>query len=121
MPNLDGRESTRLIRQAGYSAPIVALTAFADEANQKECIDSGMDYFLSKPIKRPALKHVLKTYCAPILEMEEAEPKVVDGSNDMASTMAEVNPFDRAISNPTRAVAEADLESPDITPTTKLQ
>ncbi|GME23187.1 histidine kinase hhk5p [Neofusicoccum parvum] len=72
MPNLDGIQSTRLIRQAGYSAPIVALTAYAEESNVKECYESGMDYFLSKPIRRPALKHVLKTYCPPI--PEEAEP-----------------------------------------------
>ncbi|KAK8173343.1 hypothetical protein IWX90DRAFT_381988 [Phyllosticta citrichinensis] len=72
MPNLDGLQSTRLIREAGYSAPIVALTAYAEESNVKDCFDSGMDYFLSKPIRRPALKHVLKTYCPPI--PEEAEP-----------------------------------------------
>lgn len=72
MPNLDGLQSTRLIRQSGFSAPIVALTAYAEESNVKECLDSGMDFFLSKPIRRPALKHVLKTYCPTILE-EDAE------------------------------------------------
>lgn len=46
MPNLDGLQSTRLIRQMGYSAPIVALTAFSEESNVKECYDSGMDMFL---------------------------------------------------------------------------
>lgn len=46
MPNLDGLQSTRLIRQMGYSAPIVALTAFAEESNVKECYDSGMNMFL---------------------------------------------------------------------------
>lgn len=71
MPNVDGLQSTRLIRQMGYSAPIVALTAFAEESNVKECMDSGMNYFLSKPIRRPALKQVLKTYCATIPEAEE--------------------------------------------------
>ena len=73
MPNLDGLASTRLIRQAGYSAPIVALTAFSEESNVQECMASGMDHFLSKPIRRPALKKVLKTYCAPIQEVEETE------------------------------------------------
>ncbi|KAK8228912.1 hypothetical protein HDK90DRAFT_340402 [Phyllosticta capitalensis] len=72
MPVMDGLQSTRLIREAGYSAPIVALTAYAEENNVKECFDSGMDYFLSKPLRRPALKHVLKTYCPPIVE--EVEP-----------------------------------------------
>lgn len=46
MPNLDGLQSTRLIREIGYQAPIVALTAFAEESNIKDCYDSGMNYFL---------------------------------------------------------------------------
>ena len=71
MPNLDGLQSTRLIREMGYSAPIVALTAFAEESNVKECLDSGMDFFLPKPIRRPALKQVLRRYCATIEEALE--------------------------------------------------
>lgn len=71
MPNLDGLQSTRLIREMGYSAPIVALTAFAEESNVKECMDSGMNFFLPKPIRRPALKQVLKKYCATIPEAAE--------------------------------------------------
>ncbi|KAL0942219.1 osomolarity two-component sensor histidine kinase sln1 [Colletotrichum truncatum] len=62
MPNLDGLQSTKLIRKMGYKAPIVALTAFSEESNVKECIESGMDEFLSKPIRRPALKQVLKKF-----------------------------------------------------------
>ncbi|KAI8629888.1 hypothetical protein F5Y19DRAFT_62582 [Xylariaceae sp. FL1651] len=62
MPNVDGLQSTRLIRKMGYSAPIVALTAFSDESNVKNCIESGMNEFLSKPIRRPALKQVLKKF-----------------------------------------------------------
>lgn len=46
MPNLDGLQSTRLIRGMGYSAPIVALSAFAEESNIKDCMDSGMDMFI---------------------------------------------------------------------------
>jgi osomolarity two-component system, sensor histidine kinase SLN1 len=62
MPNLDGIQSTKLIREMGFSAPIVALTAFAEESNMKECMESGMDFFLPKPIRRPALKQVLKRF-----------------------------------------------------------
>ncbi|TVY82586.1 Two-component system protein B [Lachnellula suecica] len=93
MPNLDGLQSTRLIRQMGYSAPIVALTAFSEESNVKECYDSGkdscspqpslsltkksgMDHFLSKPIRRPALKQVLKKFAT---IPEETETSSVSG------------------------------------------
>lgn len=62
MPNLDGLQSTRLIRKMGYDAPIVALTAFSDASNVKDCMDSGMDEFLAKPIRRPALKKVLQKF-----------------------------------------------------------
>ncbi|EOO02659.1 putative osmolarity two-component system protein sln1 protein [Phaeoacremonium minimum UCRPA7] len=72
MPNLDGLQSTRLIRKMGYNAPIVALTAFSEESNVKECMESGMDEFLSKPIRRPALKQVLQKF-ATIPEEPEKE------------------------------------------------
>ncbi|KAI5367295.1 Putative signal transduction response regulator, receiver domain, histidine kinase/HSP90-like ATPase [Septoria linicola] len=73
MPNVDGLTSTRLIREIGYQAPIVALTAFAEESNIKDCMDSGMNYFLSKPIRRPQLKKVLKEYIPPIPEEPEEQ------------------------------------------------
>jgi osomolarity two-component system sensor histidine kinase SLN1 len=74
MPNVDGLQSTRLIREMGYKSPIVALTAFSEESNVKECIDSGMDEFLAKPIRRPALKQVLKKF-ATIPEEPENEKR----------------------------------------------
>ncbi|KAL2264889.1 hypothetical protein VTJ83DRAFT_7399 [Remersonia thermophila] len=72
MPNLDGLQSTRLIRKMGYSAPIVALTAFSEESNIRECLESGMNEFLSKPIRRPALKQVLKKFSTIMEEPETA-------------------------------------------------
>ncbi|KAE8153564.1 hypothetical protein BDV25DRAFT_149091 [Aspergillus avenaceus] len=62
MPVLDGLQSTRLIREMGYSAPIVALSAFAEDSNVKDCMESGMDMFISKPIRRPVLKQVLNKF-----------------------------------------------------------
>ena len=91
MPNLDGIQSTRLIREMGYSAPIVALTAFAEESNVKECMDSGMDYFLPKPIRRPALKQVLKRYCPTIPEAsEETEKTPEKEKSEKVSQVAQV-------------------------------
>lgn len=72
MPNLDGLQSTKLIRKMGYKAPIVALTAFSEESNVRECMESGMDEFLSKPIRRPALKQVLKKFATIPEEPETA-------------------------------------------------
>lgn len=88
MPNVDGLQSTRLIRETGFSAPIVALSAFAEESNVKECIDSGMNYFLPKPIRRPALRQVLKRYCATIPEAAEEADKDVGPSNNDAISLS---------------------------------
>lgn len=79
MPNLDGIQSTKRIREIGFSAPIVALTAFAEESNIKDCYDSGMDFFLPKPIRRPELKKVLSKYC-PTIHEEEAENGTLAGA-----------------------------------------
>jgi osomolarity two-component system sensor histidine kinase SLN1 len=62
MPNMDGIESTRHIRALGCTVPIVALTAFADESNRTACAEAGTNAFLPKPIKRAALKEVLKQF-----------------------------------------------------------
>ncbi|KAM3424921.1 hypothetical protein BST61_g6895 [Cercospora zeina] len=90
MPNVDGLTSTRLIRQIGYQQPIVALTAYAEESNIKDCMDSGMTYFLSKPIRRPQLKKVLKEYITPIPEETEEQitpPEERRGSHNTTIVM----------------------------------
>ena len=93
MPNVDGLQSTRLIREIGYQAPIVALTAFAEESNIKDCLESGMNYFLSKPIRRPQLKKVLKEYCAPIPEENEevTPPALIAAGPGAGTTIVMVN------------------------------
>ena len=59
MPFMDGIHCTRTARALGYVAPIVALTAYADGRNEKECLDAGMNFFLAKPIERGRLREVL--------------------------------------------------------------
>lgn len=59
MPRMDGIQSTRKIREIGFDGPIVALTAFTDDSNREACSEAGMQAFLGKPIKRPALKEIL--------------------------------------------------------------
>jgi CheY-like chemotaxis protein len=52
MPQMDGLEATRVIRQweAGKGhIPIVALTAHAMESDRQRCLESGMDAYVSKP------------------------------------------------------------------------
>ena len=64
MPKVDGLLSTKMIRHdLHYDHPIVALTAFADDSNIRECLDAGMNGFLSKPISRAKLKAIINEHC----------------------------------------------------------
>lgn len=68
MPKIDGLQATRTIRnELHYSGPIIALTAFADESNVKECLNCGMSGFLSKPIKRKNLRQIIHKFCPDML------------------------------------------------------
>jgi CheY-like chemotaxis protein len=68
MPEMDGLEATRRIRQAEADGrrrgrlPIVALTASTLEGDRQVCIEAGMDEFLAKPLKPEALQAVLARY-----------------------------------------------------------
>ncbi|HCY64755.1 MAG TPA: hypothetical protein DHV59_18420 [Oxalobacteraceae bacterium] len=62
MPEMDGLEATRLIRamDAPHSAvPIVALSAAGAVSDIQTCLDAGMNYFLTKPIRVDRLRTVL--------------------------------------------------------------
>ena len=51
MPKIDGYEATRRLRNAGYSKPIVALTAHAMKGESHRCIEAGCNVHLSKPVR----------------------------------------------------------------------
>lgn len=60
MPVMDGLTATRLLREKGYKVPIVAVTANVFEKDKKECLDAGMNYFVTKPIDINNLLMILK-------------------------------------------------------------
>jgi osomolarity two-component system sensor histidine kinase SLN1 len=64
MPKVDGLLATKMIRNnLQFQKPIIALTAFADESNVKECLNAGMSGFLSKPIRRTDLRQIILRFC----------------------------------------------------------
>ena len=49
MPEMDGMEATRLLREAKVSTPIIALTGETSDTSKQAGKEAGMDDFLTKP------------------------------------------------------------------------
>jgi CheY-like chemotaxis protein len=67
MPEVDGLQATRAIRDAGsrvrdHRVPIIAMTANAMQGDREACLAAGMNDYLSKPISLGALATALKTW-----------------------------------------------------------
>ena len=65
MPNMDGYELTRRIRQEEQGRaglPIIAITASAMEGAAEACIEAGMNDYLSKPLEILVLQDMLRSY-----------------------------------------------------------
>ncbi len=61
MPEMDGLEATRFIRKSQLHQPvIVAMTANALARDREECMNAGMDFYLSKPLNLKELVNLLE-------------------------------------------------------------
>jgi len=59
MPEMDGMETVKILRESGYTAPIIALTANAVFGQADMFLQNGFDDFISKPIDIRQLNSVL--------------------------------------------------------------
>lgn len=67
MPQMDGIEATRIIREPqskvrNHQVFIVAMTALAMEGDRQNCLDAGMDNYISKPINTEELFNIIEGY-----------------------------------------------------------
>ena len=66
MPELDGYETTRLLRESGFSKPIIALSANAQQEVDEACLAAGMNGYASKPIDIHGLQQLLDNLYPPL-------------------------------------------------------
>jgi two-component system, sensor histidine kinase and response regulator len=68
MPEMDGFETTAAIRESekstGRHIPIIAMTAHAMKGDKERCLASGMDGYLSKPIRGKDLFDIIEAFFA---------------------------------------------------------
>ncbi|TMO81667.1 hybrid sensor histidine kinase/response regulator [Pseudoalteromonas sp. S3776] len=85
MPVMDGLEATRILRQRGYTLPIVAVTAAVLPNDKKAAIRAGMDDFLVKPLLFGLLcntveKHLKKAQTLSTLNLAVAKDNLEDNN-----------------------------------------
>jgi CheY-like chemotaxis protein len=57
MPEMDGIEATRIIREHWHSGPKIVIISDCDpNIYEKTCFDAGANFFLSKPVNMDELK-----------------------------------------------------------------
>ena len=75
MPVLDGYDATTRLRQAGYTHPIVALTAHAGSLDRGRCLQAGCDDYATKPIDRKRLLEIVAQW----VDRRRAPSQISDG------------------------------------------
>jgi CheY-like chemotaxis protein len=78
MPEMDGLEATRRIRQQGAlgrAVPIIAMTANAMQEDRRRCLEAGMNDFVAKPIDSGELLRKIAAHCR--ADIDEATMRAV--------------------------------------------
>jgi CheY-like chemotaxis protein len=82
MPKMDGIEAAKIIRQLGYTKPIVALTANALTGQSEMFLSNGFDGYISKPIDIHQLNAVLNK-----LVRDSYPPETVEAARRLKNNM----------------------------------
>jgi CheY-like chemotaxis protein len=97
MPKLDGIETTRIIRELGYTHPVVALTANALAGQAEVFLKNGFDDFISKPIDIRQLnvtliKHIRNKQPPEVLEAAQKKKAEFDKKQASVHGIQQVDP-----------------------------
>lgn len=62
MPEMNGLDATRIIKEVNHNTPIIALSAYAFEENIREAKAAGCDDFMAKPFRVEELIEIIERY-----------------------------------------------------------
>jgi signal transduction histidine kinase/DNA-binding response OmpR family regulator/HPt (histidine-containing phosphotransfer) domain-containing protein len=102
MPELDGFEATRSIRQHESKAtakrtPIIALTAHALADIRLKCLEAGMDDFMTKPFDENQMSDALRRWIGHLERTPAAGAQAEAAQPAQAHPMLEESPIDRSV------------------------
>jgi len=94
MPEMNGLEATRVIRDPespirNHEVPIVALTAHAMNEHREQCLEAGMDDFVTKPVNPRELGDAIERHLSD-------SPQAVEPDLFAAAPSVEGKSFDRS-------------------------
>ena len=98
MPEMDGFEATRLIRESeaaiGRHTPIVAMTAHAMAGDRERCLAAGMDDYISKPLQKSEVLELVERIAAGRNSAESPAPRgVIKGNPQPELAHSALRPF----------------------------
>ena len=99
MPQMDGLEATRIIRDPqspvlNHKVPIIAMTAHALQGDRRNCLQAGMNDYLTKPVSPQALAEALNAWLP--LDTPETRTGVPASNVSACESVPEARVFDRA-------------------------
>jgi two-component system, sensor histidine kinase and response regulator len=126
MPDLDGYQATKLIRQAEHGTdrriPIVAMTANAMKGDREKCLEAGMDEYLTKPIDTVKLKAVIKHWLLSEKQTGGGASNVIQGTESLIdSTVFDIDQLKSMFGDDEDTIKELLLAFVSSTPETLNQ
>ncbi|PYQ28651.1 MAG: hypothetical protein DMF56_15575 [Acidobacteria bacterium] len=97
MPDMDGYEATRRIRQmrgAAASTPVIAITAHALPGEREKCLIAGMNDYLAKPVSLEQLGAVIRLWASKAsVPTQSGAPDVMEADDPYVLDRERVSSF----------------------------
>lgn len=115
MPEMNGYDATRLIREKYTDVPVIALTAGNIKGEREKCLAAGMNDFLAKPFVADELIAILQKWSspaagAPLISQDIKDEEAVHFNVDILMHYAGEKSMDTPLFRTIQAAALTELE-----------